>query len=227
MKNHLSADNAIGQRLKAEMKKRGISSARLATDAGVKTSFIYDVISGKSANPSTVKLARVADSLGVSLKSLVETSALPPDAPAQALGESSDFILLPHLVVDISHAEPTVTTVQHGDEPGAFRRSWISQHLKLDPDTIQWLQIAGDSMEPTLHHGDYVLVDTKNTNPTPPGVFILYDGYGLSAKRLELLTHTEQPRIRVLSDNTQYTIYEKSVDDICIIGRVVWFARGM
>ena len=62
---------AIGQRLKLEMKKRNISSAQLAKRADVKISFIYDVISGKSANPSTVKLARVAEGLGVSLAELV------------------------------------------------------------------------------------------------------------------------------------------------------------
>ena len=36
-------------------------------------------------------------------------------------------------------------------------------------------------MMPTLHDGDIVLVDLGRRTPTPPGVFVLYDGMGLLA----------------------------------------------
>jgi hypothetical protein len=39
--------NPIGHRLKLEMQKQGVTSAQLAKRADVKTSFIYDVLSGK------------------------------------------------------------------------------------------------------------------------------------------------------------------------------------
>lgn len=214
--------NLIGLRLKNEMKKRGVTSARLATEADVKTSFIYDVISGKSTNPSTVKLARVADSLGISLKSLVETGE-PSSAPPS---HSADYLAIPRLTVDTSRPETTIVTLP-AEQPFLFSKTWVSQHLKIDPGHLRLLQIAGDSMEPVLCHGDQVLIDTSSTHPTPPGIFIIYDGYGLTPKRLELLTHTDTPRIRALSENPHYSIYEKSVLDMRIIGRVVWFARGI
>ena len=48
-------------------------------------------------------------------------------------------------------------------------------------------------MMPTLHDGDIVLVDLGRRTPTPPGVFVLYDGMGLLAKRVE---HTSPTAIR-------------------------------
>ena len=45
----------------------------------------------------------------------------------------------------------------------------------------------------TLHDGDIVLVDLGRRTPTPPGVFVLYDGMGLLAKRVE---HTSPTAIR-------------------------------
>src|SRR3954463_9843442 len=92
--------NPIGQRLKLEMKRRGITSAELAKRADVKTSFIYDIISGKSANPSTVKLARVAQGLGVSLSSLVGSDAQFAAAARQAQG--SEYVTIPHIAVDVT-----------------------------------------------------------------------------------------------------------------------------
>jgi phage repressor protein C with HTH and peptisase S24 domain len=37
----------------------------------------------------------------------------------------------------------------------------------------------------SLHDGDIVLVDLGRRTTTPPGIFVLHDGMGLVAKRLE------------------------------------------
>ena len=63
-------------------------------------------------------------------------------------------------------------------------------------------------MLPTLHDGDIVLVDLQRRSPTPPGIFVLHDGMGLVAKRLEHIPGSEPPRLRVISDNQRYSPYE-------------------
>ena len=192
----------------------------------MKTSFIYDIISGKSANPSTVKLARVADSLGIALKSLVEKAETVIPAVFSA-PSSTDFFSIPRLIVDSTHPETAISSQHVSDEPYSFRKSWLVEHLKVAPENLRLLSIAGDSMDPTLVHADIVLIDTASTHPNPPGIFIIYDGFSLAPKRLELLSHLPRAKIRLISDNPQYTTYVKSVEDIAIIGRVVWFARGI
>ena len=80
-------------------------------------------------------------------------------------------------------------------------------------------------MSPTLLDGDTVLVDTSKRAPTPPGIFVLNDGVGLVAKRLEYSFVGGEPRYRIVSDNQRYTPYELTEEQINIIGRVRWFSR--
>jgi phage repressor protein C with HTH and peptisase S24 domain len=219
MKRTHTPNNPIGQRLKAEMIKRGITSIELSKRADVKTSFIYDIISGKSANPSTVKLARVAYVLGIDLTYLVggiHTEAIPSNT-------TDEYVSIPRIMVDVSQAGSAVIAVEHEAECYHFRKSWIKERLSTTHGDLRMLYVRDDSMEPTLCHNDIVLIDTNKKKPSPPGVFILFDGYGLIAKRLEYTS--DQKRVRIISDNAQYSTYERSIEDTFIIGRVVWFAR--
>jgi phage repressor protein C with HTH and peptisase S24 domain len=220
--------NPIGQRLRREMKRRGVTSTELARRAEVKTSFIYDIISGKSANPSTVKLARVAETLGISLSWLVGNSdhehAANDSAPSPA---QHDYVTIPRVMVDVSAGAGTIVSQEQEGESYYFRKQWIKEHLSANPTDLRMLYVRGDSMEPTLCHNDLVLVDTTRRVPSPPGIFVLFDGFGLVAKRLEYVTHHHEPRLRIISDNPQYSVYERMVEETLIIGRIVWFAREM
>lgn len=221
-----SGNNPIGQRLRLEMKSQGISSADLAKRAGVKTSFLYDIISGKSANPSTVKLARVADILGVSLTYLVGgTRPNPGMATSLQSATAQDYAIIPRITVDISASGGTIVAEHHEEERYYFRQAWIREHLGVTPSDLGLLYVRGDSMEPSLCHNDIVMVDTTKKTPTPPGIFVLFDGFGLVAKRLEYVADAGLKQLRIISDNPQYSTYERSLEETLIIGRVVWFAR--
>jgi phage repressor protein C with HTH and peptisase S24 domain len=223
--------NLIGRRLKYEMKSRGISSVELARRSDVKTSFIYDVISGKSANPSTVKLARVAEGLGISLASLVRCDmqadgGAPADKKTAQARHGSDYIAIPYLTIEGQHAG-AVPAERNSSQPFCFLSDWIGRQLRLSARNLRVFIVNGDSMDPTLLHHDVVLVDVENTNPTQPGIFVLFDGYGLVVKRVERILNSAAPRIRILSDNPQYSIYEKLPAEAGIVGRVVWFSRSI
>jgi phage repressor protein C with HTH and peptisase S24 domain len=97
--------------------------------------------------------------------------------------------------------------------------------LKADPVRLRIMHVEGDSMMPTLHSGDVVLVDLARRSPTPPGIFVLHDGMGLVAKRLEYIPNNDPPMLRVISDNTFYSPYERTMDEVNIVGRIRWFAR--
>lgn len=222
-----SENNPIGQRLRLEMKTQGMSSADLAKRADVKTSFLYDIISGKSANPSTVKLARVADILGVSLSYLVGGAprANASITPATGTPPAQDYAIIPRIAVDISPNGNVIISQQHEEERYYFRQAWIREHLGVAPSDLGLLYVRGDSMEPSLLHNDIVMVDTTKKTPTPPGIFVLFDGFGLAVKRLEYVGNADLNALRIISDNPQYSTYERSLEETFIIGRVVWFAR--
>lgn len=224
--------NPISKRLRLEMARQNLSSTELAKRADLKPSFIYDVLSGKSANPSPLKLSRVAEVLGVNLAYLVGSLGDRAAAGVHALpdvdtGGDDDVLSIPRLSIDAPAGGGTTT--RDDDETSGdfyyFRRSWVRSRLGARPSDLRLMFIRGDSMEPTLCHNDVVLVDTSRRQPTPPGIFVLYDGFGLVAKRLELIADAEEPSVRVLSDNPHYSAYEKRVDETRIAGRIVWFAR--
>lgn len=213
----------IGLRLKLEMKKRGMTSADLAKRADVKTTFIYDVISGKSANPSTIKLARVAAALNVDLAWLAGSSTAQPAYGAM----TEEYAAIPRLQVEASAGGGAVVTLEDTAESYSFRKSWIRDHLRANSADLRLMTVRGDGMEPTLCHNDIILIDTTKKDPSPPGIFVLFDGLGLVAKRIEYFDQPEPARLRIISDNPHYSTYERGVEEASIIGRVVWFAREM
>ena len=58
-------------------------------------------------------------------------------------------------------------------------------------------------------------------------VFVLHDGIGLVAKRLEHIPLSDPPRVRIISDNLRYNTYDGTADEVNIIGRVRWYGREM
>jgi len=82
-------------------------------------------------------------------------------------------------------------------------------------------------MAPTLEDGDMVMVDTGRTSPSPPGIFILDDGVGLVAKRVDAVPHSFPQQPPLPPDNPAYSNYQRRIDEVRILGRVVWFARSL
>lgn len=87
------------------------------------------------------------------------------------------------------------------------------------------IAVVGDSMAPTLEAGDRIMVNLADRHPSPPGIFALWDGLGVVVKRIEHIPNSEPARLRIASDNTKHQAYERNIDEVSIIGRVVWFAR--
>ena len=50
-----------------------------------------------------------------------------------------------------------------------------------------------------------VMVDTNRTSPSPPGIFVLDDGVGLVAKRVDAIPNTAPRMLRLSSDNPAYS----------------------
>jgi phage repressor protein C with HTH and peptisase S24 domain len=83
------------------------------------------------------------------------------------------------------------------------------------------ITVMGDSMEPALLPGQRVLVDTGDRKPSPPGIFVVWDGLGLVIKRVQMVPHSEPPRVKITSDNVKYESYERSLEEAYIQGRVI------
>lgn len=89
---------------------------------------------------------------------------------------------------------------------------------------ITFVPCQGDSMFPTLHEGDVVVIDTRHRWPSPDGLYALTDQFGgIIIKRLEMTDEgADGDRIvLILSDNPRHNPRRSTVDELRIVGRVL------
>ena len=63
-----------------------------------------------------------------------------------------------------------------------------------EPENVRILRARGDSMEPAVHDGDRLLVDTGRKTPATGEMAVLWDGEGLVVKRVEIAPRTDKAR---------------------------------
>ncbi|WP_421983398.1 LexA family transcriptional regulator [Roseibium sp.] len=81
-----------------------------------------------------------------------------------------------------------------------------------------------DSLEPTssenLHAGDKLIVDTADNRPSPPGVFVVWDGVGLYPSKVEILNGEGGITYALVPRNARYERTFHKPDELSILGRV-------
>lgn len=219
---------SISERLRARIRQLGMSVAEVARAADVNRSFVYDILRGRSLTPSVERLMRIAEVVLVSPEWLLTgKGTIDGDDPITE-DYNNDFVAIQSVKARPSMGGGALVDVEPSrGRDYHFRRAWIRDRLKAAPSMLRAMAVDGDSMTPTLLDGDTVLVDLNQRGPKPPGVFVLHDGMGLVAKRLEYVPLSDPARIRILSDNPQYSPYECLADEINIVGRVRWCGREM
>lgn len=162
-------------------------------------------------------LRQIAKELGATVAEIVgETTpdsdlALVPELDLRAisgLGGSS-------LEVTKENVE-TVTRARYGFPEEHFR-----QIFGVGTGMADIAEVVGDSMYPTLIPGEKVVLNRADRIPSPPGIFVVWDGLGLVMKRVSFAPHSNPPMVRIASDNPAYEPYERSLDEAHILARVV------
>lgn len=213
----MTSNALMVKRIRDQMKKTGIGARELAERAEVGRSFVYDVLSGKSSNPTTKKIAAVAGVLGVSVPYLLDENADP-----ELL--NPDHVKIP-IITNFAEIDRALVE-EKKDQFFYFQKDFIA-NFNAVPADLRIVKVEGDCMAPTLCHNDTLLVDLTRKLPTPPGVFVVFDGIGLTIKRIEFVSGAESPTLNICSDNSRYSSYIAKVADCRIIGRVIWFGRNL
>ena len=172
--------------------------------------------------PEDVRL-RLADLTGERTESFL-------DPQLRSLHGSAAPSRLPVPLLDVSAAAGggRIGNDTAGDDTAlAFPPMLLRRITSAPTSSLRLITISGDSMAPTLEDGDMVMVDTGRTSPSPPGIFILDDGVGLVAKRVDAVPNSFPQQLRLSSDNPAYSNYQRRIDEVRILGRVVWFARSL
>ncbi|MCD6036111.1 MAG: DNA-binding protein [Rickettsiales bacterium] len=206
-------------RLKTQMRKKGMNAKQLAEYAQVGRSFIYDILNGKSANPTTRNLVAVAKALDISVPYLLSNDNIEhpfdddvlkvPAISAEECGFSASHIIPP---------SPKHTYVS---------KAWMSEQLGAGTEGLQLrtTPVISDNMAPTLIPGDTLLIGTAYSCPTFAGIFLISDGKSATIRRLECLPSSSPFAFQATNDNPLYAPQCYKADDIRIIGRALWVSR--
>lgn len=97
----------------------------------------------------------------------------------------------------------------------------IAQRTQAPPGKIKIFQVNENAMQPDFNYGESVLVDVTDMVPSPPGVFIVSDGYGHMIRRCAFIPGKKPPGIAVSANSDSFRAQILKQDDFKIIGRVI------
>jgi transcriptional regulator with XRE-family HTH domain len=218
----------VAKRIQTRLDALGKSARKASIEAGLGPDAIHNILRGKSARPRRSTLGKLTSPLKCSIEYLIGED----DYPGDTVGSSGASGGLP-VYLAVRSISPITGSLDGYDDDAAegevayFPERLIYEELRARPDHLRVMEIEGQSMEPALCGGDQVLVDSSRTNPSQPGLFVLWDGHGLVAKWVERVSQSDPPRLRVISENALFKPYEVAEAEAQILGRVVWFARRL
>ena len=140
---------------------------------------------------------------------------------------SDEYVLIPGYDAAVSAGPGSM--IEETAEPlyhNAFRLEWLRGLTMTSSNFLAMLKVVGDSMEPTLRHGDFVLVDRSNEEFGHDGLYVLESHGVLQVKRV----HRSQSSglVTIISDNKVYPPEEnQNPDEFRVRGRVLWLSRNV
>ena len=105
-------------------------------------------------------------------------------------------------------------------------KGWLKgQCAYSHPNNLAVITAAGDSMEPTICHGDFLLVDQGINYIRSDSIYVAVINDNLYVKRFQL---TPRNTLLMLSDNTRYKEFEVDPerDNVRIIGKIIYHWHG-
>ena len=219
--------DTLAKRLRFSMKQRHLTEQKIATALDVAQPTVNAWVNGR-ANPKRKRMDMLAHLLNVDIVWL-EFGGPPPinlvgnrGIHLQEAGVSeTGMVAIAELDVRVSAGDGVLVegqeTVAHWMMPASFLHSQIGEHS----GDLRIITVVGDSMIPDFLPGERVMVDITDKRPSPPGTFVLWDGIGLVVKKIEYIHDANNPRLRIISKNPDYSTREESLESVYIQGRVI------
>lgn len=217
------------EHLEEAMRRAGINQSQLAERVGVKQPSIGRLLSGETK--TTRAIEQIAAVLGTSpayLKKGGTHDASPTAAGEQQLAWRGPPIEPDPDLVKIDSIDLAFglggTFLDFDDvevEKMTFSRTWLRKFTPSPPNLLFFSEGQGDSMTPTIHDRDVVIIDRAKTDPADEvGERIwacVFGGMGM----LKRLRPMPDGTVKISSDNQLIRDEIASDGDLHIIGRVV------
>lgn len=210
------------ERIRRAMTLKGINQSELARRTGVTQGAIQQILSGKSQSSRT--LPSIARELGVSVHWLAgETSD--PTADANVLDEMGVTRIRE---IKVGYAMGAGSFIDDADIETTwanFDTRWLAHLTRSSPELLFVAHGVGDSMMPTLLNNDTIIVDRGFRKfDRQDAVWALTYGELGMVKRVRGLPGG---RALIMSDNPAVSDFEVALDELHVLGRVIWVGRSI
>lgn len=183
----------------------------------------------KRAVPNIEKARRISEALGLEFyigppRDHDETSSPP-------VATEDDFARIPLHAAFLAAGDGAENGIEQIVDYLAFRRDWL-RRIGVAPGNAALARVDGESMQPSIWHGDMVMVDrsqieipvrarTTESRHRSPVYALLEDGRA-RVKRLERPTDDQ---LVLISDNPEYAPQFVHPGTVSVIGKVVWWGH--
>ncbi len=226
---NLITPNKLNLRLVLSRKNKGFTQKKLSELAGVSEPTMNHYEAGKRVPTvdSLLNLARILDCDPAWLLTGQEPIQRQPEPSTETEGNSGDFIFVPQYDLGPLGSGGSIQSSQVVDHL-AFKREWVVQELRSEPDQLLLIRCTGDAMEPTIKPDDLLLVDKSLEKKREDGVFLIHIDGGLYVRRVE---RRLEGGLTIRGDKPgaapEERISKQNEQQLDLIGRVVWVGRRL
>lgn len=200
-------------------REQGVDYARLSRLIGRNAAYIQQFVQrGSPRQLGERDRAVIATFLGV------DESLL--GGPVRIEASTDTMARVPRLDVGVAAGVGVLAESDRAVAAIAFDRAWL-RGLGVSAARAAILRVEGDSMAPTLGHGDEILVDSADAaERLRDGIYVLRREGVLLVKRIDCAT-IRQGSVGIVSDNPAWPREEAKLVSLTILGRVRWSGRSL
>jgi phage repressor protein C with HTH and peptisase S24 domain len=216
----------LGIRIATRLEELGMSQAELARQVGIKQPSINHLINkGAQGSKHVHEIAKALQTTPAYLLGETDdaSAGYVPAPTAHDLAEQLDLVEVQELDLKFGMGAtdleiPVTSSTRH------FSRTWIRQYTNASAEHLYFAQGIGDSMAPTIHDSDLILVDSSERSIRIGDKIwaCSYSGQGM-IKRLR----NKGEGVQILSDNPLVPPDMAYDGELHILGRVVGIFRKM
>ncbi|WP_278985038.1 XRE family transcriptional regulator [Sphingobium yanoikuyae] len=209
-------------RISTIRKARGMSQTELAEAIGTTLSTLGKLERG-DRRLNMDWLQKISAALDVRPEVLITESSI--EEAAESFQDDDDDVRIQQWDIAYGMGGGTFMDLPVTGEAHRFSRSWLRQFTQAPADKVFLATGTGDSMTPTIHDADIVLVDTTQREVRMVDR-IWAAAYGQTGiiKRLRPMPDGS---VKILSDNPSVTPETAYDGELHIVGRVVAIVRRM
>lgn len=218
----------IFQALEARRLELGLSQAEVGMRAFGRLDNAAFQALRRGSSPSVEKLSALCAAVGWELYFGPPREDLPVE---RITAQGDDFARVPVHDAFLAAGDGFANSIEGAVGYLAFKRTWL-RRIGVPASVAVLVRAIGDSMAPTIHDGDMLLIDRSRSElPTrlrdskdsrPAQIFAFLDDGAARVKRIEPAPGNS---LALLSDNPAFAPEFRPLSSISIIGRVMWWGH--